>query len=252
MTFVRERRVSSDGLRLFNMALTHPPPRSKIRSLLFCLFHTEYDDRLEEMVKQCRVATEQLLAYTHHKDINVNKLINNSMFNLIHSTIMDNGVLLSKHKIKRNIRYFFDVIQKCSETDDHHHAIVILSAMSHHALGQFRFKKRKKDIEMLKDFEERYGTFRNCYKNHLREAMQNTDYEKFLPCLMVLNMHRDRHRAMATIGRCNLVYEPSHIDSQIGFHASHHHYPGEKLSLFEEPQVTSNAELILLAQSAKK
>ena len=40
-------------------------------------------DVLEEMVKQCRVATQQLLAYTHHKDININKLINNSMYNLI-------------------------------------------------------------------------------------------------------------------------------------------------------------------------
>ena len=167
---VRPRRVSSDGLRLFNMALTHPPPKTKIRKLLFCLFHTEYDDRLEEMVEQCRVATQQLLAYTHHKDINVNKLINNSMFNLIHSTIMDDGVLLRQSAVKRNFRYFFDVIEKCSRNNDHHHAIVILAAMSHHALGQFRFKKRKKDIQMLKDFENKYGTFRNCYKNHLKEG----------------------------------------------------------------------------------
>ena len=246
------RRVSSDGLRLFNMALVNPPSRSKIKQLLFCLFHTEYDDRLEEMVEQCRTATKQLLAYTHHKDINVNQLINNSMFNLIHSTIMEEGVILRKQARRRNMSYFFDVIEKCSKQNDHHHAIVILAAMSHHALGQFRFKKRKKDIKMLKDFEEKYGTFRNCYKNHLKEAMQNTKYKEFLPCLMVLNMHKDRHRAMATIGRCNLVYEPDHIRSKIGMHAMHHYYPGEKLSLFEEPQVTSNAELILLAQSVKK
>ena len=72
----RPRRVSSDGLRLFNMALTHPPRRSKIKQMLYCLFHTEYDDRLDEMVSQCKVATQQLLSYTHHKDININKLIN--------------------------------------------------------------------------------------------------------------------------------------------------------------------------------
>lgn len=248
----RERRVSSDGLRLFNMSLTHPPPKNAIRRLLFCLFHTEYDDRLDEMVQQCRVATQQLLAYTHHKDININKLINNSMFNLIHSTIMDDGVLLRKAQVKRNFRYFFDVIDRCSKENDHHHAIVILAAMSHHALGQFRFKKRKKDIQMLEEFEKKYGTFRDCYKSHLKEAMSNTKYEEYLPCLMVLNMHLERHRAMSTIGRCNLIYEPQHIKSQIGMHAMHHYYPGEKLSLFEEPQVCSNAELILLAQSIKK
>lgn len=249
---VRPRRVSSDGLRLFNMALTHPPPKSKIKKLLFCFFHSEYDDRLEEMVQQCKVASQQLLAYTHHKDININKLINNSMYNLIHSTIMDEGTLLRKHAILRNYRYFFDVIEKCSQNNDHHHAIVILAAMSHHALGQFRFKKRKKDLEMLKTFEEKYGTFRNCYKNHLKEAMGSNDYENYLPCLMVLNMHYTRHKAMSTIGRCKLTYEPGHIKSQIGMHAMHYYYPGEKLSLFEEPEITSNTDLILLAQSAKK
>ena len=114
------------------------------------------------------------------------------------------------------------------------------------------FKKRKKDVEMLKTFEEKYGTFRNCYKNHLKEAMSSNDYENYLPCLMVLNMHYTRHKAMSTIGRCKLAYEPGHIKSQIGMHAMHHYYPGEKLSLFEEPEITSNTDLILLAQSAKK
>jgi len=174
------------------------------------------------------------------------------MYNIIHSTLMDEGTLLREHAIKRNYRYFFDVIEKCSDNNDHHNAIVILAAMSHHALGQFRFKKRKKDIEMLKKFEEKYGNFRNCYKNHLKEAMCSKDYENYLPCLMVLNMHYARHKAMSTIGRCQLTYEPDHIKSQIGMHAMHHYYPGEKLSLFEEPEITSNTDLILLAQSAKK
>ena len=69
---------------------------------------------------------------------------------------------------------------------------------------------------------------------------------------MVLLMHYKRHKAFSTIGRCTLQYEPEHIKSVIGLHAMHHNYPGEKMSLFEEPQVTSNAELILIAQSIKK
>lgn len=248
----KRRRVSSDGLRLFNMSLTHPPSPSKVKQLLHCFFHTEYDDRLDEMVKQCRVATQQLLAYTHHKDINVNQLINNSMFNLIHAMLMDEGKLLSKHRVQQNYRYYFDVAEKCEASGDHHSAIVVVACVMHHAIGQFRFKHRNKDTDMLHKFEDRYGTFRNCYKHHLKEAMFQSDYENYLPCIMVLNMHYERHKAYSTIGKCKLRYEPNEIKAKLGMHAIQHHYPGEKMALFEEPEVKNNTELILLAQGIKK
>ena len=248
---VRERRLSSDGLRLFNLALMHPPPKNKIRNLLSCLFSSKYDDQIEEMVKQSRIATQQLLSYTNHKDININKLINNSMFNLIHSTLMNENVLLNRFEVKRNIRYYFDVIEKCYQTNDHHSALVFFAALSHHSLGQLKIKKRKKDLELIKLFEEKYGTFRNCYKHHLKDAMSNRDYQNYLPCLLVLNMHINRHKAMSTIGNCNLTYEPSHIKSVISFHAINFPYTGNTLALFEEPQISSNTELILLAQGVK-
>ena len=249
---VRERRLSSDGLKLFNMAYTQPPKKTKIKKLLHCFFYTEYDDRLDEMLQQCRVASQQLLSYTHHKDLNVNKLINNSIFNLIHAMLIEDGTLLSKFRVRQNYRYYFDLVEKLMESNDHHNAIIILCALKHHSIAQLRFKKRKKDVELLQLCEDKYGTFKNCYKNHLKEAMENTDYENYLPCLMVLNMHFERHRAFATIGNCRLKYDPQHIKAQIGLHAMHHNYPGEIMSLFNQPECNSNSELILLAQSIKK
>ena len=74
----KRRRVSSDGLQLFNMAIMEPPKYSKIKKMLSCIFGSEYDDRLDEMVNQCREASIQLYGYTNFKDINTNKLINNS------------------------------------------------------------------------------------------------------------------------------------------------------------------------------
>ena len=57
------RRLSSDGLGLFNVAMYMAPRRSKIKQLLSCFFRTDYDDRLEAMVDQCRVASKQLYSY---------------------------------------------------------------------------------------------------------------------------------------------------------------------------------------------
>lgn len=244
------RRLSSDGLKLFNMAVVTPPSYSKIKKMLFCLWHTEYDDQLEDMVKQCRVATEQLLAYTHHKDININKLIDNSIFNLIHSVLMEKGKLCKKRDIKRNYQYLVDVAEKCMQEDDHHSAITLKAALDHHSIGQFRFKDRKKDKFFRDEFEERYGSFRNCYKNHLKEAMNHTEYEHYLPSIMVLNMHHVRHKAFSSIGRCKLAYEPWEIKSRIGMTAMHYNYPGEQMALFEQPQIRSSTDLIMLAQKA--
>lgn len=247
----RERRLSSDGLALFNMSLIHPPSKSKIKKLLWCFFHTEYDDRIDEMISQCRVSVQQLLAYTHH-DINVKKLINNSIFNLIHALLMDDGRILKKFQVRQNIRYFYDVVERCVNTNDHHSAIVILSALQHHSIAQFGFKLRKKDSALLEKVKKKYGTHRNCWKEHLQEVMNTTDYIHYLPCLMVLFMHLERHRVMSSIGRCNTYYNPHHIKSTVGMFAMHHHYPGDKMSIFEDPPIQSNAELILLAQSIKK
>lgn len=245
------RRVSSDGLRLFNMAIMSPPPKSAIRNLLSCIFTTPYDDRLEEMTAQCRSASEQLYAYTHHKDINTNQLINNSIFNIIHAILMKDDKLGRKFDIRRNYHYFMDVAKKASEENDHNTAVIVRAAIQHHAIQQLKLKPLKREKQFYEDFEKKYGTFRNCYKDHLKYAMSNIDYQEWIPSLMVLNMHHTRHRAFSSIGRCKLAYEPHEIKSRIGMFAMHHYYPGEKMPLYENPPVGSNTDLILLAQYAK-
>jgi len=228
-----------------------PPKYSKVKEMLSCLFRSEYDDRLDEMVKQCRTASEQLYAYTHFKDINTNKLIDNSIFNVVNSILMDDAMLGSKFKIRRNYQYFLDVARRACDEDDHNTAIMIRAALLHHAICQLKLKPRKRDKEIFDRFEQEYGTFRDCYKNHLMSAMGNTDYQGYLPSLMVLNMHEARHRAFSTIGRCKIQYEPGHIKSTIGMHAMHFYYPGETMPLYEKPPVASSTDLILLAQAAK-
>lgn len=247
----RKRRCSSDGLKLFNMAIMAPPPKNKIKQMLSCLFHSEYDDRLEEMVNQCREASYQLYSYTQYKDINTNKLIDNSIFNVIHAILLKDEKLASLFQIRRNYNYFLDVADHASKTKDHNTAIMIRCALQHHSIVQLNLKGRKKNKQVMETFENIYGTFRNCYKNHLLHCMNHADYQFYIPSLMVLNMHYDRHRAFSTLGRCKLRYEPYEIKSQIGMFAMQFPHPGEKMPLYEQPQVGSSTDLILLAQHAK-
>ena len=247
----RQRRCSSDGFRLFNMAIMTAPTPNKIKRLLHCFFHTEYDDRLEEMVDQCREASYQLYSYTQFKDIDIPKLIDNSIFNMINAILMKDEKLGTLFQIRRNYQYFLDVAKKAAETNDHNTAIMIRAALMHHAICQLKIKPRKKDKEIFEKFERMYGTFRNCYQEHLLRTMNSTDFQFYVPSLMVMHMHHKRHRAFSTIGRCKLRYDPADIEGRIGIFAMQFPHPGDKMPIYHQPPVGSSTDLILLAQHAK-
>ena len=245
------RRLSSDGFKLFNLAIMTPPPKHKIRELLSCLFHSPYDDRLAEVTKSCRAASEQLYSYLHYKDIDHSRLIDNAILNTVHAILMNDDNLGTRFNVRRNYQYFMDVAHHAFKSKDHNTAVMIRAALQHHAIRQLKLKERKFDKEFYKKFEQKYGSFRNCYQEHLIEAMNDKDFENYIPSLMVMIMHQNRHKAFSSIGRCKVQYLPYEIQGRVGMLSNLHHYPGPKLSIFEEPPVKNSTELIALAQYIK-
>lgn len=248
------RRLSSDGFKLFNMAYSQPPTREGIRRFLTCLFHTEYDDRLEEMSDSCHRASKQLYAYSTDpiKKEFINKFIDNSIFNVIYAILCKDGEFATNFQMHQNYRYFMDVISEARNKGDHNTAIMLRAALDHHALKQKKFKLRSKDHEMIRQMEEEYGTWRNCYKDHLKMAMGTNDLG-ILPSMMVLQMHVARHKAYSTIGGCRLKYDSNDIKGKIGMYGIQHiqEQYNEQLPLYEEPPVNKSTDLIMLAQQAK-
>ncbi len=246
------RRLSSDGFRLFNMA--HLPEPSNVRRLLSCLFHSDYDDKLIEMTESCEGASKQLYAYSSDpiKKNLINKFIDNSIFNIIYAILCKDHHFATAFQMRQNYRYFMDVLELAHRNGDHNTAIMLRATLEHHALKQMKFKMRKKDIALFETLEEEYGTWRDCYKEHLKMAM-NTDDLDILPSMMVLQIHLARHHAYSSVGKCKLRYEPMFIKGKIGMYAIQHTLENysELLPLYEEPPVNKSADLILIAQQAK-
>jgi hypothetical protein len=242
------RRLSSDGFKLFNLA--HQVQPSQIKQLLACIFHSEYDDKLETMTNSCQTASKQLFAYFSDpiKKKMINKFIDNSIFNIIYAILSKDQCFATAFQTKNNYRYFMDVLEMAHRNGDHNTAIMLLSALEHHSLKQMEFKLRKKDIELFKQLEEEYGTWRNCYKNHLKMAMNSSDME-IIPSMMVLKMHVVRQRAYSTVGHCKVKYEPEFIQGKIGIYALHHVLQtyDEVLPLYNQPPVNNSTDLILIA-----
>jgi len=207
-----------------------------------------------EMTDQCLQASKQLFAYSGDpiRKGFINQFIDNSIMNVIYAILSKDGDLANLHQMRRNYLYFMDVLDAAHRNGDHNTAIMLRCALEHHALKQLKFKLRKKDIQIFKDLEEEYGTWRNCYKNHLKMAM-NTDDIDIIPSMMVLQMHIARHKAYSTIGQCRLKYEPFYIQGKIGRYAIEHvqEQYSEILPLYEEPLIKKSTDLIMIAQQVK-
>ncbi len=250
---MKRRRLSSDGFKLFNVAYSHPPPYSRIKAMLYCIWHTEYDDKLETMVQQCREASEQIYSVHNNKNVNINYLLNNAVYNLIYCILCENDTLTTKHQVKRNYRYFMDVMQLSNMEEDHNTAILLLNALEHSALKIFKIKPRRKDIDFLKKIELKYGTWRDCWKNHLLEVMSRNIDSNYIPSLMVLNIHKEKHKVYREIAHTRSSFTSEDIEAQIGLYKVFHNGIANQISypLYEEPPVKDNASLMMLANSIK-
>lgn len=251
------RRLSSDGFHLFNMAYTPAMPRrSIVKKMLHCMFHTEYDDKLDLFVSQLRDSSKQLYMFSNHKDLDLVKLIDNSIMNVIYSCMLRDGSVATKHQIMQNIRYYSDAMQRCFDENDHNSALMLHSALKHHSIKQLKIRDRKKDTEFKQDMEIKYGTWQNCYKHHLLEVMSGFPIEvdtPYIPSMMVLKMHENRHRAFSTIGKCKIKYEPYEIRSKIGLLAVINPLlPVEQFPLYNYPEVSSSTDLIMITSKIKK
>ena len=125
------RRLSSDGYKLFRIAFPGPPSKiEKVKMMLSCLFHSDYDDKIDEMISTCAKASKQLYGY-HSDPIKRNqipKFIDNSIFNVIYAIICYDGALASKFQMRRNYRYICDVMYSAFEIDDNNTVIMIRTA----------------------------------------------------------------------------------------------------------------------------
>ena len=140
------RRLSSEGFKLFNLAYSTPPKHSTIKRMLSCLFHSEYDDRLEEMTNSCYDASKQLFAYSTDplRKGYINKFIDNSIFNVIYAVLCRDGELANAFQIQQNYRYFMDVLSHAHRNGDHNTAIMLRAALDHHSLKQMKIKLEKR------------------------------------------------------------------------------------------------------------
>jgi len=165
-----------------------------LKSLLFNLLSTDYDDLLETNNLHLRRASYSLLSCL--KNQIVPKYVNNSIFNIILDIIYDKKGMRSKKEMNKMFHYYFDLAKLAYKNDDHNTTLIVKSALEHVVIKRLKFKILKSEKKLIENFNNDYGEFIDCYKNHVKFIINNkNNLNDFVPSAMVLDMHLKRFDA---------------------------------------------------------
>tara|TARA_B110000977_G_C11082722_1_gene493454 strand:+ start:605 stop:1423 length:819 start_codon:yes stop_codon:yes gene_type:complete len=193
-----QRSLSKQGCQLFNISLENKQHNQRVtgclKSLIYNLFNSDFDDKLNKSLVEFRHSTCKLLSFLN--DDNKNKIpnfFNNAVTNLVYLILVNNGKLNSLNQVRNNVNFYYYLAEAACKNGDHNTALLIRTAINNIAIKRLKLKFSKKHKKIRVLFLEKYGTFMSCNSNHLREILNNKN-DNFLPSLAILLMHYNKSK----------------------------------------------------------
>ena len=233
----RKRTLSKNGEELFSVAIESPKyfltkknswnPESpknkkKRRHTISCLpslnpkkifmnlISSDFDIKLEEHSKNMKSASKKLLLHLYQNPEKIPQFVDNAIINLVILILSDGEKYLNEQQVKHNVHFYLKLAERAIKENDHQTAILVKCAIENYNVYRLKLKRNKNDQKIIDMLEKKYGNFKNCYSDHLREFLEivqeyNQMYN-YIPSAMVLHMHsirNDRYsKAFRRIGKC--------------------------------------------------
>jgi len=178
---MRKRSLSREGCRLFASGMLPTNGRS-----LFCgLFHSEYDDRILSVLTSCRESAQVLCTYDDNE--NLEKMLNTGILQTIKLIISENNKKVSKRQMKKNFRFFFDIMIQSLQTEDHQTAGLMYMALTHPIINNLNLKKPKHYQKHVNAFTDKQGSIANSFDPHITEFI-NVRHTGYIPSLIAIHI----------------------------------------------------------------
>ena len=187
---MRQRSLSYEGHKLFNVAYQSNPSRKKIKALLTCFFHSSDDELILDLTNKCRESSKHLVANVNSNDIY--NWVDTFIQNIVVLIMKKNDKIAKYHEAKKTYALYLSVAKKAFKEGDHNTAWLMLCSFMHKSIDSLQFQKGKKFIE---ECLRRYGSTNNCFTNHILDVAdmhlkKNTSLqEKYIPVAAILNMY---------------------------------------------------------------
>lgn len=180
----KSRPLSRDGLKLFNLAMTHR--KGRLNRLVHYLFGSEYDDRLEEVLGKFRQSTVSLIK-RRQNGRDLSRTLENGANNAVRLILEAN----SKHGVRQNFRFYTDVMRLANARGDHQTALLYWYALTHPYVMRLELKKPKRFTEAFERLRKEYGTDKTGHREHI-STLRRTGYANdFLPSLDAVRSFRN-------------------------------------------------------------
>ena len=232
----RERTLSEEGARLFSLALDGRPHRKSVRQFLFSCFHSDYDDRLRDVVYSCREATKAL--YPKLYKGNVNKLMDAGISHTTRILLSDDRGTPNKHQVRKNYKFFLDVLERAFETEDHQTAMLMYLALTHTSVNRLDFKRPKKTKKVVEAVNNSYGDLKTCFSKHIKEAIDQTS-TNYLPSVIALSIFMGRYKHYQT-SSAEVTHMLREVDAVINIYSMMNFRESDIIQLYNEQQIPSS------------
>jgi|TARA_B110000967_G_scaffold182126_1_gene199823 hypothetical protein len=217
--------LSDEGIKLFLNGMCIDKRTSKgLRSFVWNLFHSDYDERLQEVVQQSWHSDRAMAAEFNSE--NFEKRLVAAVTHVVKLLISkENGKTKRKH-VKKNIRFFIDVMKQTFEQQNYQTAHLILLAITHPIIRRMDPKMQSYAPELIKNMKLQFGA--PLYKKHI-QFWRSVRTDTPLPSLFAFNQfiqmatwqrnHDDVQEARDMVGifqylehgRCSPIYNQKKI-----------------------------------------
>lgn len=239
----RARTLSDEGQRLFlNGMMVPKPSRKSIKTFLFSCFHSDYDDRLRQVVLSCREATKSLYPMLlDHKDIS--SRLNSGITNTSKLILSNDNKKVTLHTIKQNVSFFLNVMEKAFTQEDHQTAMMIYIALKHSSIDRLKYKRPKKMKKLFEELEDSYGHDKSCYSKHIHDTIRQ-NMVTYLPSLIAVSMYIGKNNAYKKAYR-NMGHKLNdgiidELQETMDLYSYINYRSGYCIDLYDEKQISSN------------
>jgi len=236
---MRSRALSDEGRRLYLSDVRRRRSPNWARRLVYHLFHTEYDDRLCDVVCKCRQSTQALAAQFCRSDIR--ERLEAGIMHTIRLILTRDRKRVKKRHVLRSFRFFRDVMEQAHRYQDHQTAHMMYLALTHPAIANLNLKMRKKDTELLERVGQTYGE--PTYSKHV-QFWRSVRSDHVLPSLIAFHIYITRRDFM---GR---RYEADEAREMMDIFQYLEHNPDEVLPLYSQKRLT-DTKVIELSKKLK-
>jgi hypothetical protein len=176
--------LSEEGVRLFLGAITIESRSSKsLRSFVWNLFHTDYDERLDQVIRESWNSSRALAAEFEAGE-HFSKRLEAAVHALVKLMISNDKKKIKKSNIQKSVRFWVDVMKKAFETEDYQTTHLILRAISHPIIVSVNPKMQRWATELIKNIRLELGP--PGYNKHVR-YWANVRSDTPLPSLFAFN-----------------------------------------------------------------